>query len=48
MTQIYDSTTHQLTALLRNSVPSLIEEAKVTTEPSAMISLAAPKIREIL
>lgn len=44
VTQIYDSTTNQLTALLRNSVPSLIQEAAATTEPSTMVSLAAPKI----
>ena len=41
VTQIYDSTTHKLTALLRNSVPSLIQEATVTTEASSMV---APKI----
>jgi NAD(P)H-quinone oxidoreductase subunit 4 len=43
VTQIYDSTTHKLTALLRNSVPSLVQEAKVL-RPYDLISTTAPKI----
>jgi len=43
VTQIYDSTTHQLTALLRNSVPSL--QVKTATENnSQFVALNAPKI----
>ncbi len=47
ITQIYDSTTNKLTALLRNSVPSLVQEAVVTPEQSSMVSATAPKIGEI-
>ncbi len=47
ITQIYDSTTNKLTALLRNSVPSLVQEAVVTPEQSSMVSATAPKIVEI-
>jgi NAD(P)H-quinone oxidoreductase subunit 4 len=45
VTQIYDSTTHQLTALLRNSVPSLVKEASISpTNQYSMMSLSAPTI----
>jgi len=44
VTQIYDSTTHKLTALLRDSVPSLVQEAVVNSEASAMVSTTAPAI----
>ena len=44
ITQIYDSTTHKLTALLRDSLPSLVQETVVTTEESAIVSTTAPKI----
>ncbi len=47
ITQIYDSTTNKLTALLRNAVPSLVQEAVVTPEQSSMVSATAPKIVEI-
>ena len=47
VTQIYDSTNHKLTALLRNSLPSLVQEAAVTSKQSAMVSATAPKIAEI-
>ncbi|MGB3615118.1 MAG: photosynthetic/respiratory NAD(P)H-quinone oxidoreductase subunit D1 [Elainellaceae cyanobacterium] len=35
LTQVYDATTLQLTALMRNSVPSLIEDASVAQMPIA-------------
>ena len=44
VTQIYDSTTNQLTALMRNSVPGLIQEASVPSSPYAMMSAQAPEI----
>ena len=46
VTQIYDSTTHQLTALLRNSVPSL-QTAHLETDnnPQNLVALQAPKIK---
>ena len=47
ITQIYDSTTNQLTAMLRNSLPSLVQEAVVTPEQSFMVSTTAPKIVDI-
>ncbi len=47
VTQIYDSTTNKLTALLRDSMPSLVQEAVVTPEESSMVSATAPKIVEI-
>jgi NAD(P)H-quinone oxidoreductase subunit 4 len=46
VTQIYDSTTHQLTALLRNSVPSLVREAK-NLSPYDLISTTAPKVEKV-
>lgn len=42
VTQIYDATTHQLTALLRNSVPSLVEQAYLPT--GEQISWRSPDI----
>ena len=47
VTQIYDSTTHKLTALLRDSVPSLVQEAAVTPETSAMVATTAPTLTEL-
>ncbi len=47
ITQIYDSTTNQLTAMLRNSLPSLVQEAVVNPEQSFMVSTTAPKIVEV-
>jgi NAD(P)H-quinone oxidoreductase subunit 4 len=46
VTQIYDSTTHQLTALLRNSVPSLVREAK-SLRPYDLISTTAPQVEKV-
>jgi NAD(P)H-quinone oxidoreductase subunit 4 len=40
VTQIYDATTHQLTGLLRHSVPSLVKQASLPT----VEALRAPKI----
>lgn len=42
VTQIYDATTQQLTALVRHSVPSLVEQARQPVYPS--IALKAPEI----
>jgi NAD(P)H-quinone oxidoreductase subunit 4 len=42
VTQIYDASTHQLTSLMRNSVPSLVQQAFV--HPSGQIALRAPRI----
>jgi NAD(P)H-quinone oxidoreductase subunit 4 len=44
VTQIYDATTHQLTALIRDSVPNLVERANLPQENMAMISRIAPTI----
>ena len=44
VTQIYDSTTHKITTLLRDSVPSLVQEAVVVPEESAIVPGTAPKI----
>jgi NAD(P)H-quinone oxidoreductase subunit 4 len=41
VTQIYDSTTHQLTNLLRNSVPSLVQKAELP-EPNFVAQVAPP------
>ena len=46
ITQIYDSTTNKLTALLRESVPSLVQEAVATSETSSLVSATAPTISE--
>jgi NAD(P)H-quinone oxidoreductase subunit 4 len=46
ITQIYDSTTNQLTAMLRNSVPSLIQQASKPKTHPAMVSFTAPAIKE--
>ena len=43
-TQIYDATTNQLTALLRNSVPALVEEASRPSSPYSLLSAKAPEI----
>jgi NAD(P)H-quinone oxidoreductase subunit 4 len=47
VTQIYDSTTHKLTALLRNSVPSLVQEA-TASRPYELISTTAPEIGNVV
>lgn len=44
VTQIYDSTTNSLTALMRNSVPSLVQKATLPLEDRSTISLRAPAI----
>ena len=46
VTQIYDSTTEQLTVLLRNSVPSLVQEA-TASRPYDLISTVAPEIETV-
>jgi NAD(P)H-quinone oxidoreductase subunit 4 len=46
VTQIYDSTTQQLTARLRNSVPSLVQEA-TASRPYDLISTTAPEIKKV-
>ena len=43
-TQIYDATTNQLTALMRNSVPALVEEASRPSSPYSLLSAKAPEI----
>ncbi len=40
VTQIYDSTTHQLTNLLRNSVPSLVQKANLPNNSQFVASIA--------
>ncbi|NEO65501.1 MAG: NAD(P)H-quinone oxidoreductase subunit 4, partial [Moorea sp. SIO4G2] len=40
VTQIYDATTVQLTARLRNSVPTLVNEAPVALENAPIVSVA--------
>jgi NAD(P)H-quinone oxidoreductase subunit 4 len=44
LTQIYDATTQQLTARLRNSVPTLAEQAPVAAKGHNLVSLQAPVI----
>jgi NAD(P)H-quinone oxidoreductase subunit 4 len=46
ITQVYDSTTNKLTAILRDSVPSLIRQASKPKIDSAMVSLSAPAIKK--
>ena len=46
VTQIYDSTTNKLTALLRDSVPSLAQET-AASRPYEMISTTAPEIKSL-
>ncbi|VEP15932.1 NAD(P)H-quinone oxidoreductase chain 4 1 [Hyella patelloides LEGE 07179] len=48
VTQVYDSTTHQLTALLRNSVPSLMQEASTASNPYNLISTTAPEVETVV
>ena len=43
-TTIYDATTNKLTALARNSVPSLVQQAKAKTPSFSLYSLKAPEI----
>jgi NAD(P)H-quinone oxidoreductase subunit 4 len=44
VTQIYDSTTNQLTALMRNSIPSLVQKGSIASNQYSTISLTAPEI----
>jgi NAD(P)H-quinone oxidoreductase subunit 4 len=44
VTQMYDSTTTQLTALMRQSVPTLVEESSVAKAKPKLFSFTAPKI----
>ncbi|MGK7876377.1 MAG: photosynthetic/respiratory NAD(P)H-quinone oxidoreductase subunit D1 [Xenococcaceae cyanobacterium] len=44
VTEIYDATTVQLTALMRNSVPTLVQQASVAQGNQSMDSLRAPEI----
>ena len=46
VTQIYDSSITQLTTRLRASVPSLVQQAKVTPNAYSMVSTTAPKIED--
>ena len=43
-TQIYDSTTNQLTVLMRQSLPALVEEASRPSSPYSLVSTNAPEI----
>ncbi len=45
VTQIYDATTHELTTVLRNAVPSLIKQADLPSEKSIFVSMKAPDIK---
>jgi NAD(P)H-quinone oxidoreductase subunit 4 len=47
VTQIYDSSISQLTAKLRNSVPSLVQQAKAPSNMYSTMSLAAPPIKTV-
>jgi NAD(P)H-quinone oxidoreductase subunit 4 len=44
VTQMYDVTTHQLTTLIRDSVPNLVERANLPQETMGMVSRTAPMI----
>ena len=44
VTQIYDSTTNQLTALMRKSVPALVQEASRPSNAYSLLSAKAPEI----
>ncbi len=46
VTQIYDSSTHQLNTLLRNSVPALVEQT-ANTKQVPVVSLNAPEIENV-
>ncbi len=48
VTQIYDSTINQITALMRNSVPALVEETATRSYPSSLVSVTAPEIKNIV
>jgi NAD(P)H-quinone oxidoreductase subunit 4 len=45
VTEIYDATTSNLTALLRNSVPALVEQASAPSPDMGMLSVKAPEIK---
>jgi NAD(P)H-quinone oxidoreductase subunit 4 len=44
VTQMYDATTHQLTVLIRDSVPNLVERANLPQKTMGMASRTAPAI----
>ncbi|MDJ0723510.1 MAG: NAD(P)H-quinone oxidoreductase subunit 4 [Prochloraceae cyanobacterium] len=45
LTQVYDATTDSLTALMRSSVPALVQQEAATPKPSnSMAALTAPEI----
>jgi NAD(P)H-quinone oxidoreductase subunit 4 len=44
VTQIYDATTHQITTVLRNAVPSLNKQAQLPAENSVFVSMKAPEL----
>jgi NAD(P)H-quinone oxidoreductase subunit 4 len=46
VTQMYDSTTTQLTALMRQSMPTLVKETPVAKSDRPFVSMVAPKIGE--
>jgi NAD(P)H-quinone oxidoreductase subunit 4 len=45
LTQMYDATTQQVTARLRQAVPSLVEPASVAQTQDSMLSTVAPEIK---
>jgi NAD(P)H-quinone oxidoreductase subunit 4 len=45
VTQIYDASLGQLTAKLRESVPSLVQQAATPTNRYSMMSVTAPEIK---
>jgi NAD(P)H-quinone oxidoreductase subunit 4 len=44
VTEMYDSTTTQLTALIRQSVPTLAKDSSVATADEKLVSFTAPSI----
>jgi NAD(P)H-quinone oxidoreductase subunit 4 len=44
VTQMYDATTHQLTVLMRSSVPSLVDRAKTAENNIGAVSQIAPSL----
>ena len=48
VTQMYDSTTTQLTALMRQSVPTLVNNNPIATNTQELVSLNAPIIGKSL
>ncbi len=47
VTQIYDSTTNQLTALSRNSVPRLVQQTATIPNQYSLMSATAPEIKNV-